>query len=210
MKQNVLATNETGIERDLKKLEISAQKFQPLLSAMIKHEYEPSTGDFHEIIYGRKEKRDNPLDDFLRMRTVKKHPAIDTLPITQFMKKTMIELPKECKEIMSIYDAIPTQSTFLADVYKMELIDGKVCLSEVSKQAIIDSYTIYANELENEAFVRANEVLKSLIKLQEDFGINFFQRNLIQCNEPNTLKGATLKAEGVKYVVSEFSKHHKI
>lgn len=208
MKQNVLKTDQTGIERDLKKLETSAQKFQPLLSALIKHDYEPSTGEFHEIVYGRKEKRDNPLEDFLRTRTVKKHPAIDTLPITQFMKKTMIELPKECKEIMSIYNAIPTPATFLADVYKMELIDGKVLITEQAKQAIIDSHSIYANERENEAFVKAGKALEILIGLQEEFGINFFQQNLIQYSTPGILKGAIIKAESVKYAVSEFTKHH--
>ncbi len=210
MKKQVLATDETGIERDLKKLETNAQKFQPLLDALIKNEYAPDTKEFREIVNGRNLKRDNPLDDFLRERTVKKHPAIDKLPITAFMKKTMIELPKECEVITIVYYSLPAQTSILSDVYKLELIDGKVCITEDSKQAIIDNHTVYANEHEYKAFEKTNEVLNALKDLQENFGIDFFSQNIIQRNAVGTLKGATIRAEGVKMVVSQFAKHHKI
>lgn len=87
MKKNVLKTNETAIERELKKLETTAQKFQPLLEDMVLYGYEPTEQEFREIVTGRNQKNPLPIEDFLRIKTVKKHPSIDSLPITQFMKK---------------------------------------------------------------------------------------------------------------------------
>ena len=209
MQKKVLKTDKTKIERELQKLETSAKKFQPLLDALIQYEYAPSTKEFHEIVYGRPTKRDNPLDEFLRERTVKKHPAIDTLPISAFMKKVMIELPKECELIMQIYNSLPASSTFLKDVYGMELTGGKVTITEATKQAIIDSYTLYADQQQYEALARASEVLTALQKLEADFGINFFSQNLIQGDSMSSLQGATLKPEQLKIVVSEFRKNNK-
>lgn len=210
MKKHVLKTDEAGIARDLKKLETSAQKFQPLLDALTKNDYAPDTKEFREIVYGRNLKRDNPLDEFLRERTVKKHPAIDKLPITAFMKKTMIELPKECEMIMSIYNSLPTQIAFLADVYKMELIGGKVSITEDSKQAIIDSHTIYADEHQYKAYQKTQDVLNALISLEQDFGINLFTQRLIQRNTIGSLQGATIRAEVVNFVVSQFMGSHNM
>lgn len=207
MNRTVLKTDVAGIERDLQKLETSAAKFQPLLDAMIKHDYTPDTKDFQEIIRGRNLKRDNPLDDFLRERTVKKHPSIDNLPITAFMKKTMIELPKECKHIAELYNGLPAQASVLSDVYKLEVVEGKLCIAEEAKQAIIDSHTIYASERQYKAYQKTQDVLNALISLEQDFGINLFTQNLIQRNTAGNLKGATLRAEVVNLVVSQFDRH---
>ena len=67
----------------------------------------PTVEEFQHIMDDRNWKRDNPLEQFLREKTVKKYPCLDNLPITSFMKNTMIELPKECKEILSIYELLP-------------------------------------------------------------------------------------------------------
>ena len=73
--------------------------------------YCPSDEDLYYIFNGILEKRNNYLDQYLREQTVKKHPAIDTLPITQFRKTTMIELPNECKKILDAYDSIMQKQT---------------------------------------------------------------------------------------------------
>ncbi len=207
MKKEVLKTDATGIERDLQKLETSAAKFQPLLDAMIKNDYAPDTKEFQEIIRGRNLKRDNPLDDFLRERTVKKHPSIDSLPITAFMKKTMIELPKECKHIAELYNGLPAQTSVLSDVYKLEIVKGKLCVTEDAKQAIIDRHTVYANERQYNAYQKTQDVLNALISLEQNFGINIFTQNLIQRATVGNLQGATLRAEAVNFVVSQFDRH---
>ena len=207
MKKQVLKTDEVSIARDLKKIETSAQRFQPLLDAMIENDYAPTLKEFCEIVYGKKT---NALSEYLREKTVRKYPAIDTLPITEIKKREMIELPKVCEAIVNIYNLLPAQTAILSDVYKMELIDGKVCIAGDSKQAIIDSHTVYANEHEYNAFEKASEVLNALIDLQENFGIDFFTQNVIQRNNIGTLKGATLRAEGVKMIVSQFIGSHNM
>ena len=179
MTKQVLKTDETGIERDLKKLETSAQKFQPLLDAMIKNDYAPDTKVFREIVNGRNLKRDNPLDEFLRERTVKKHPAIDKLPITAFMKKTMIELPKECDLITSVYFSLPAQNSILSDVYKMELIHGKVVISETVKQAIIDSHSLTGSEEQKEALKFAENVKQMHVEFKKRFGTSLLNSKIL-------------------------------
>lgn len=177
--KKALKTNDSGIERDLEKLEKSAKKFQKVFDVLVKYNYQPSLPEFQKIIYGRTSKKDNPLDDFLKERTVKMHPAIDNLPITPFMKKTMIQLPKECDEIIQAYEGLPANLTFLSDVFKMDIIKGKVCLSDLSKQDVIDSHSIYANEKQYSVFKRATNLLNELKTLHTETGINIFENGVV-------------------------------
>jgi len=179
MAKQVLKKDERGIARDLNKLETSAQKFQLLLDVMIKNDYAPDTKQFQVIVYGRNLKRDNPLDEFLRERTVKKHPAIDKLPITAFMKKTMIELPKECEAIMSIYNSLPTQTAYLADVYKMEVKDDKVVISENARKAIIDSHCLTGSKAQKDALEFAVKIKQMHLKFKNRFGVGLLNSNIL-------------------------------
>ena len=90
MKKQVLKTDQTAIQRELNKIETSIEMFQPLLDAMIKNGYEPTLSEFRAIVRSRNERKSSYFDDFLRDKTVKKHPEIERLPITAFMKKTLI------------------------------------------------------------------------------------------------------------------------
>lgn len=207
MKQKVLKTNELAIENDLKQIKLTAQKFQPLLGVMIWHEYEPTEAEFKEIVLSRANKRSEKLDDFLRAKTVKKHPSIDSLPITDFMKKTMIKLPAaECSNIESAFSDLPTDIRFLNEVCKMDIKNGKVLVSQQAKQSIIDGHTVYANDTERLAYELASNLLKMVNELQNDYGINFFNSNLIQRVNVGNLKDATINPEVVKFAVSQHKK----
>lgn len=119
----------------------------------------------------------------------------------------MIELPLECEALINKVYSLPSQLSILNEVYKMELKDGKLLVSETAKQAIIDSHTVYADEVESQAFNEANEALDKLKSLQEKYGLNFFQQNLIECIQPGILKGATIRAEAMKYVLAQTFKN---
>lgn len=195
--KTVLTTNHEAIERELAKVETRVKQFQPLLDAMIKHDFKPSTNEFQAIVRGRTVKYENPLDEFLRAKTVSRHPSIDNLPITYFMKKTMIELPKECEEILNLYKALPVQKDVLSTVGKMEIVEDKLVISEAAKQAILDGNTIYAEAQTKEKFIRATEVLEMAKKLQLDTGINIFTNGLVQ----NAIHGNLATAEINPYVI---------
>lgn len=102
-----------------------------LFNALVDNGFYPTTREFRCIVKGRMQKRDNPLEDFLREKTVKKHPSIDTLPITNFMKMTMIVLPVECAEIISIYEKLPENKRELLLVESFECVYPKPCLFKI-------------------------------------------------------------------------------
>jgi hypothetical protein len=96
---------------NLEKEKEALSNIQNIIDLLHDAGYSPNDEDLYYIFNGILERRDNYLDIYLREQTVKKHPAIDTLPITKFMKTTMIELPKECKKILDAYDSIIQKQT---------------------------------------------------------------------------------------------------
>jgi hypothetical protein len=191
MTKTVLTTNEQAIQSELNKIESNAAKFQRLFDAMIKHGYEPTLKEFRTIVSGRNLKRDNPLEDFLREKTVKKHPSIDTLPITDFMKRTMIVLPVECEEITRLYNAIPPQREVLRDVHRIEFNGGKIVVSESVVNEIKESHSIYAKPEQLAVYEKVNNALNVLKQLQAETGVNIFRQGVVI----NTIGGNLATAE---------------
>jgi hypothetical protein len=177
--ENILKRDQRHIDQELQRLEKSLRTFAPLLTALINSDYTPDNEQFKEIIYSRCQKEKDTLNDFLRERTVKKHPAIDGLPITDFMKKAMIKLPMECDNILALHKALPAKSEVLATIYKAEIINGELQLTDEAIQAIIDAHTIYANDEKNLLFKKATDVLEQVKKLQKETGVSLFGHNVV-------------------------------
>ncbi len=80
-----------------------------LFSMLCRYGAAPTRDEFIEIIRDSSTrcKKYNALEYFLRDKTVKKYPIIDSLPMTELMKNTIIELPNECEDMLNIYESFP-------------------------------------------------------------------------------------------------------
>jgi hypothetical protein len=197
MEKQVLKTDETAIQRELNKIETSIEMFQPLLDAMIKNGYEPTLSEFRAIVRSRNERKSSYFDDFLRDKTVKKHPEIERLPITAFMKKTLIELPKECEEIERAYIMLPTTRDVIQDAFRIEFSGRKIVVSESALSEIKERHTIYSKPEQLAVYEKVNNALNVLKQLQAETGINIFRQGIVINATNGNLSSAEVNAHAI-------------
>jgi len=204
-KGTALKKDAASIERELTNLTNAAKRFQPFFDALAKHGYTPEPGQFVELVYNRASgKAPDALDNYLREKTVKMHPAIDNLPITEFMKRTMIELPKICNEITAAYNALPGGKhgeSVLRLVYSMQIVDGEIKPSEAAIEKVEDTHTLFGNEKATAACAEIDKALQLAREIQSTYGINIFTPGVIQFFNTggNSLKDATINFDRVVY-----------
>lgn len=164
---------------NLEQLTKAAARFQPFYSALVKHGYEPTIEEFTGLVYGRaKEKGVDAMDYYLREKTVKMHPAIDTMPIEDFMKRNMIKLPDTCKEIIAAYTALPggrNGESVLRLIYCMEIVEGLLKPKKLNEG---DSCKYVTVSCDKERIQNAEDELQKLFKhldfIETEFGIGLF------------------------------------
>lgn len=206
----ILTANQVQIECDLNKERSYAVRFQPFVDEFLKNEYTLKDVTLIEVI--QDVTYNGTLQFFFKEQALQRTPAINDLPALKESKLAMIDIGlvySNYNTIERYYNAIRSlppqlrEKIFLFDLDN----DNKLILSKSATQAIIDRHTIYANERQYKAYQKTRDVLNALISLEQDFGINMFTQNLIQRNTIGNLQGATIRAEAVNFVVSQFDRH---
>jgi len=213
METKILSANTHKIEDEIIRESRYFEKFQPFVNEFLKNEYDLKGLSMIEVI--RDITYNGTLHSFIKEQALMRTSEVNNLPIIKEAKMAMIDASlvfENYPTIESLYNSIRSITPQIKEKIFLYDLDNKnkLILSEVTKQKIIDSNTIYANEHEYKAFEKGSEVLNALIDLKENFGIDFFTQNIIQRNAIGTLKGATLRAEGVKMIVSQFMRSHNM
>lgn len=210
MKTNILSANKGRIESEIIRESRYCEKFQPFVDEFLKNEYELKEITLIEVI--RDIAYNGTLHIFLKEQALRRTPAVNDLPVLKEAKLAMIDaglVYSNYNTIERYYNSIrslPPQIKEKIFLYDLDN-DGKLVLSKTTTQRIIDNHTIYANERQYKAYQKTQDVLNALISLEQDFGINIFTQNLIQRATVGNLQGATLRAEVVNLVVSQFDRH---
>ena len=186
MKRKILKTSTEQINRDLEALKDKAKVFQSLLDSMTRNGYKPTTEEFRTIVWSKLNNEDK-LADYLCSKTLIRHPDINNLPIKEEAKKAMIQLPEGCSSIFSEFVKLPKNPSLLTFIKDYFINDSDILeMTDIAKNSIIDKYSVYGNEKQYEAMLKAKEIVEKIDEFKKIFGVGVFFNGIIQ---PNMITG---------------------